>query len=160
MAQVIFIVISGVVLLSALAVVNLPNVFHSALALTLTLLGVAALFAILGAGYIAVVQILVYVGAVAVLIILAIMVSERFMRGVRVPFNEQRWLGTAVAGGLFLVLAYMVASVAWPVTAQAPPADQVALLGEALLTEYLLPFEVASLVLLASLIGAIYIARE
>jgi len=160
MAQAVFIVVSGVTLLAALAVVGLPNIFHSALALVLALLGVAALYALLGAGYLAVVQVLVYVGAVAVLIILAIMVSERFMGRRSLPFNQQWWLSAALSGALFLVLAYLVVSVPWPAVPGQPPRDMVARLGEALVGRYLLPFEVASLVLLASLIGSVYIARE
>ena len=159
MAQVVFVVVAAVTLLAALATVNLSNIFHSALALVVALMGVALLFAMLGAGFLAVVQVLIYVGAVAVLIILGIMLSEGFM-GRRSPqFNEQRWLGAGVAAVLLVVLGYLVITVSWPTVTQSPPQDAVAALGEALLSRYLLPFEVASLVLLASLIGATYIAR-
>ena len=160
MAQVVFIVVAAVTVLAGLASVNLGNIFHAALALVGALLGVALLFAMLGAGYLAVVQVLVYVGAVSVLIILGIMVSERFMGRHSWQFGDQRWLAAGVAAVLFAALAYLVVSVAWPVVTATPPADGVVRLGEALVSRYVLPFEVASLVLLASLIGAIYIARE
>ncbi|MGQ9552934.1 MAG: NADH-quinone oxidoreductase subunit J family protein [Anaerolineae bacterium] len=160
MAQAVFIVVGSITVLAALAVVSLPNIFHSALALVLALLGVAALYALLGAGYLAVVQVLIYVGAVAILIILAIMVSERFMGRRSLPFNQQWWLSAILSAALFSVLAYLVMSVSWPAIGQQPPQDMVARLGEALVGRYLLPFEVASLALLASLIGAVYIARE
>lgn len=160
MAQAVFIVVGSITVLAALAVVGLPNIFHSALALVLALLGVAALYALLGAGYLAVVQVLIYVGAVAILIILAIMVSERFMGRPSLPFNQQWWLSAILSAALFSVLAYLVVSVSWPAIGQQPPQDMVARLGEALVGRYLLPFEVASLALLASLIGAVYIARE
>jgi len=160
MAKAIFLVISAVTIAAALAVVSLPNLFHAGLALVLAFLGVAGLYALLGAGYIAVIQVLIYVGVVSVLIIMAIMVSERFMGKRLVAFHEQWWVNAIVAGALFLMLAYVVTSAAWPVVTQAPPADMVARLGEALVGRYVLPFEVASLVLVASMIGAIYIARE
>jgi NADH:ubiquinone oxidoreductase subunit 6 (subunit J) len=160
MAQPVFVCVAGVTLLAALATVNLSNIFHSALALVVALMGVALLFAMLGAGFLAVVQVLLYIGAVGVLIILGIMLSERFMDRRSLQFNEQRWLGAAVGLTLFVVLGYLAIGVSWPVVSQAPPADVVVRLGEALLGSYVLPFEVASVVLLASLIGATYIARS
>lgn len=160
MAKVVFLMISAVTIIAALGVVSLPNVFHAALALVLALLGVAGLYALLGAGYLAAVQILVYVGAVSILIILAVMVSERFM-GRRLTVASEQWWVNAIVGGILLVLlTYISVSVAWPVVSASPPLDMVSRLGEALMKEYLLPFEVASIVLLASLIGAVYIARE
>ena len=160
MAQVAFIAVAAVTIVAALAVVSLPNIFHAALALVGALLGVAALYAILGAGYIAVVQVLVYVGAVSVLIILGIMLSERFMGRRALPFNQQWWLAAGAAGLLFIGLVYLVTKVSWPTSDGAVPTGMVASLGEALVGRYLLPFELASLLLLASLIGAIYLARE
>jgi NADH:ubiquinone oxidoreductase subunit 6 (subunit J) len=160
MAQVVFVCVAAITLVAAVAAVNLSNIFHSALALVVALMGVALLFAMLGASFLAVVQVLIYVGAVAVLIILGIMLSERFMGRHSKQFNEQRWLGAGVGLVLFVVFGYLAITVSWPVVTQAPPADAMTLLGEALLSRYLLPFEVASLVLVASLIGATYIARS
>ncbi len=164
MARVLFLVVSAVTIISALGVVSLPNVFHAALALVLSLLGVALLYALLGAGYVAAVQVLVYVGAISVLIILAIMVSERIMgRGEEAresAFNQQRWLTGAIAAALFAVITAGVVSVGWPVITQPVPVDMVGQLGMALMGKYALPFEVASVVLLASLMGAVYIIRD
>ncbi|NPV07863.1 MAG: NADH-quinone oxidoreductase subunit J [Anaerolineae bacterium] len=161
MAKVIFLVVSTITVLAALAVVSLPNVFHAALGLVLALLGIAGLYALLGAGYVAVVQVLIYVGAVSVLIILAIMVSERPMQqSPAEAFLPQRGLTALVSAVLFVLLVSVALSTAWPVVAAAPPMDMVARLGEALVERYLLPFEVASVVLLISLVGAVYIARE
>lgn len=160
MAQVVFIIVAALTLLAAVASVGMGNIFHAALALVGALLGVAILFALLGAGYLATVQVLVYVGAVSILIILGIMLSERFMGRRTRQFSEQRWLAAAAAAVLFVALAYLTVSVAWPTVSGMPELGDVAALGEALARQYALPFEVASVVLLASMIGAIYIARE
>ncbi|MGI6208303.1 MAG: NADH-quinone oxidoreductase subunit J [Anaerolineae bacterium] len=161
MAQVIFLVLSAVAIAAGLAVVTLPNVLHAALALVLALIGIAGLYALLGAGYLGVVQILIYVGAISVLIILAIMVSQRPMQQTREQaFVRQRWLTALVSVVLFVLLVGVTVGSAWPVAAGEPLPDLVGRLGEALTGRYLLPFEVASVVLLVSLIGAVYVARE
>jgi len=160
MATAIFIVLSVITVGSAVAVVSLSNIFYAALALVLTLTGVAGLYALLGAGYLAVVQVLIYVGAISILIIFGIMVSEHFMGRRRLPFNEQWWVAAIVAAALFLVLGFIAVSTSWPTVAQSVPENSVSRLGEVLLGRYVLPFEVASLVLVASLIGAVYIARD
>jgi len=122
---------------------------------------VAGLYALLGAGYLSVVQVTIYVGAVAVLIILAIMVSQRPMRQTaEQAFVPYRGLTAAISVLLFLALAGVVLGTVWPVVSTVPPLDTVARLGEAFADRYLLPFEVASVVLLVSLVGAVFIARE
>jgi len=161
MAKAIFILVSLVTLVSAIGVVALPKVFHAALALVFALIGVGALYALLGAGYLAVVQVLVYVGAISVLIILAVMVSQRSMNEGQVhAFVPHRGLTAAVSVLLFVVLAGVTIGAAWPVVETAVPPDTIARLGEAFAGRYLLPFEVASVVLLVSLVGAVYVARE
>ncbi len=163
-AQVIFVVISAVALVSAVLVVASRNIVHSALWLILALFAVAGLFAVLEAGFIAVVQVVIYVGAIATLIIFAIMLTGREMReGGR---QTHRWwpLPALLAVTLFAGLAWLLNSM--PGTHGAAPAlageDSVLLLGQALLTpeQYVLPFEVASVLLLAALIGAIVIAGD
>jgi NADH-quinone oxidoreductase subunit J len=163
-AQVIFLVISAVVLVSAVLVVASRNIVHAALWLILSLFAVAGLFAVLQAGFMAVVQVVIYVGAIATLIIFAIMLTRRDMReGGR---QTHRWwpLPALMAAALFAGLAWLLSSL--PGSGATPPAlagdDHVLLLGQALLTpeQYVLPFEVASVLLLAALIGAIVIAGD
>jgi len=161
MAKAIFILVSLVTLVSAIGVVALPKVLHAALALVFALIGVGALYALLGAGYLAVVQVMIYVGAISVLIILAIMVSQRSMEDSQLQaFVPHRAVTAVVAGLLFVVLAGVSIGAAWPVVETAVPPDTIARLGEAFAGRYLLPFEVASVVLLVSLVGAVYVARE
>jgi NADH-quinone oxidoreductase subunit J len=106
----------------------------------------------------------VYVGAIAILIIFAIMLSRRIMSGDEPAFNKQWTLGlVVVAVPLFILLAFVLLQVNWPVDwVGQPPADAVAGLGEALVSPqgFVLPFEVASVLLVVALVGAIVIARE
>jgi NADH-quinone oxidoreductase subunit J len=163
-AQVIFVVISAVALVSAVLVVASRNIVHAALWLILALFGVAGLFAVLEAGFIAVVQVVIYVGAIATLIIFAIMLTGREMREAGRQTNRWWPLPALLSAALFAGLAWLLTSM--PGTHAAAPAlageDSVLLLGQALLApeQFVLPFEVASVLLLAALIGAIVIAGE
>jgi len=145
-------------LAAALGVVLLPNIFHAALCLAGTLLGVAALYLALGADFIAVIQILLYVGAVMTLVIFAIMLTRR-IASEEVPARNKQSLPA------FLSLCGFVALLIPLVWKISPPAEKWArvdalALGKALLGVYVFPFEVVSIVLIAALIGAVTIARK
>ena len=108
------------------------------------------------------VQILVYIGAISILIIFAIMLSRRLMSPEFKARNEQ-WLWALVAGvALFAILVVILVQVNWPVAQAVVPDDTVTELGKALVNpdQYLLVFEVASVLLLVALVGAVIIARE
>jgi NADH:ubiquinone oxidoreductase subunit 6 (subunit J) len=163
--QILFMLTSAVILFSALMVVTAPKMLHAAFWLIATLFGVAVLFVFLQAGFFAVVQVVVYIGAIAILIIFAVMLTRRVMTDTGSPINANWWLAAITAGlsfaGLFLLLRGWKGflSFAVPIPDQG---DAIAELGQALVSQnaYVLPFEVASILLLAALIGAIYIARE
>jgi NADH-quinone oxidoreductase subunit J len=162
--QIIFIIVSVATLGAALITVTNRNLFHSALWLIATLFGVAALFVLLEAGFLAAVQVLLYIGAIATLIIFAVMLTRRLMVIGREAVNSEWWLSAALAGVLVVLLLAIVARVpSW--SAAAPQTDvsgSIAQLGQALVNPdlYVLPFETASVMLLVALIGAIIIARE
>lgn len=159
-AQGVFILLSAVTLGAALGVVTNRNLFHSALLMILAFVGVAGLYLLLEAGFLAAVQVLIYVGAIAILIIFAVMLTRGLMLGKERQINEQ-WAFAAIAALLlFGLLAVVLLRVGWPVTQALPPADTIARLGQALMGPYVLPFEVASVLLLVALVGAIIIARE
>lgn len=161
--QVVFGVLSAITLAGAWIVVTNRNLYRAALGMVLSFFGVAGLYALLNVGFLAVVQVLIYVGAISILIIFAIMLTRGVMERETVQRNSQWLISLLVALALFGVLGYMLAFRAadeWAVGSASLPQEPIAALGEALVTTYALPFEVASVLLLVALVGAIMIARE
>lgn len=157
---IVFVFASLVTLGAALAVVTNKNILHSAFYLILAFVGVASLYVMLEAPFIAVVQVLVYIGAIAILIVFAIMLTRRLMSKELEQHNAQ-WLPSALGAlATFGLLGWIVYSASWPIQAGPVPAEPITQLGQELLTTYVVPFEVASVLLLAALIGAIVIGRE
>jgi NADH-quinone oxidoreductase subunit J len=167
-----FIILSALTLGGGLMVALDRNLFHGALWLLVSLFGVAGLFVMLAAPFLAAVQVLVYMGAIVILIIFAIMLTRRVM-GEREAANSQWPIALAMAAVAFLVIALILglattsgsATRAPLLAAQSlPPVsmDSVVALGKALVDpwQYALPFELASLLLTAAMIGSIVIARE
>ncbi len=155
-----FFVFGALTLVGALITVGTRNLLHSALGLVLALVGVAAIYFLLEAEFLAVVQILVYVGAIAVLILFAVMLTRGLMTAGLPAFNGQ-WIAAAGVALLFFFIFFFIAiGTHWPIKNFQVTTDLTPKIGEQLMTTYVLPFEVASLLLLAALVGAIVIARE
>jgi len=160
--QVIFVLIAGMTITGALIVALAPNLFHNALGLVLAFFGVAGVYVLLEAEFLAVSQILVYVGAISTLITFAIMLTRGMMFG-RTSATNQQVLAVAIISVLFfLVLIALLVNVAWPqVGVELGNGEQmIADLGEMFLTTYLIPFELMALLLLVALAGAILLARD
>lgn len=169
--QIVFIVISFLTLVMGWIVVTNRNLFHAALALMGSFLGVAGLYVLLDAGFLAAAQLLVYIGAISILMIFAIMMTRRLMQTEETPFNSQWVLGGITSLLLFAIIAYVSLRV-WPWQpgegnfGSAPDVpgpvieESVTQLGVALVSvdQYVLPFELVSVLLLAALIGAIVVA--
>ncbi|GAP05814.1 NADH dehydrogenase subunit J [Anaerolinea thermolimosa] len=163
--QIAFLAIAAVTLASAVLVVSSRKIMHAALWLVLALGGIAALFATLEASFFAAVQVMVYIGAIAILIIFSVMLTRRVMEDTG-PQNTRYWpaalvVSLGVFGGiLFLFLQWPGFSVE-----SRPGLEQGDLLvrfGQALVSpdEFVVPFEVASILLVAAMIGAMIIARD
>lgn len=161
--QIIFLIVAIVTLGSALMVVTSRNLVHAALWLVSTLFGVAIIYALLNAGFLAVVQVVVYIGAIAILFIFAVMLTRKDQLEGGLQLNSGWWLGALIAaltfGGLFGMLQ------GWSgfskAAADIPSGfDAMGQLGNALTSPvgFVLPFEVASVLLLAALVGAVYLA--
>ena len=155
-----FWILAVVMILAALGVVLLRNVFRAALSLILCFLMVAGLYITLSADFLAAVQILVYVGAISVLIILAIMMTREVQRGS--PPNRLQFPAFIVAILFLEVLVLTLINTPWQISSTPPTAPTTAPLATLLFGEggFILPVEIAAVLLLSAIIGAIVLARE
>jgi NADH:ubiquinone oxidoreductase subunit 6 (subunit J) len=171
--KIVFLILSVITLGSGLMVVTQRNLFRAALYLVLALFGVAGFFVLLSAGFLGVVQIFIYAGAIAILIIFAVMLTRNVMN----PDSPQRNLQWGWAVGLSALLLVILILTFWPNEIEIPisgvtlggvdwaladegaPVAGVGDLGRALVDaeQYALPFELASVLLLVAMIGAVYV---
>ncbi len=160
--QICFLVLSATVVAGSLGVVLLPNIVYSAFLLGGVFLSVAGLYLLLNASFVAAAQILVYVGAVNVLILFAIMlVNKKETLAVIPGLLVRRLLSGAVCGGLFALLLRVAFTTPWALPGPVPVGEEATIrIGEHLFSDYLLPFELASVLLLMAMIGAIVLARR
>lgn len=159
-AQAAFYVVAAGVLASAWITVSARNLFRASLGLALALFGVAVLYLFLEAEFLAVTQLLVYVGAVLTLLIFGVMLTARIADPALRRWNRQAGVAFVLAAAVGGSLARAYLQAPWPAaeTAQAPVTLQA--LGRAIVGDYLLPFELLSLLLLGALVGAVFIARR
>jgi NADH-quinone oxidoreductase subunit J len=151
---------AAVILLPAVAVVTSRNIIHAAFWLVPVFLGVAGEFLLLHAEFLAAIQVLIYAGAITVLLLFALMLTRGVAEG-HVRQTNELVAGAILGVGFFTAIIVMVITgQRWATTALTPAADGTAALGTSLLTTYLLPFEVASVLLLAAMIGAIVLSRK
>ena len=160
--QICFFVLSTTLVLGSLGVVLLPNIVYSAFLLGGVFLSVAGLYLLLNASFVAAAQVLVYVGAVNVLILFAIMLVNKKETLAAVPgLPLRRVLSGAVCAGLFVLLLRVAFTTEWAVPGPLPVGEEATIrIGEHLFSDYLLPFELASVLLLMAMIGAIVLARR
>jgi len=151
------------VIATALGVVLLPNIVHSAFLLAGVFLSISGIYILLNADFVAAAQILVYVGAVNVLILFAIMLVNKQEDFSQVPRRWIRQVATAVVGlGLLALLTTMILITPWPLSSVSPAVVENTLvtIAEHFFSDFLLPFELASVLLLMAMVGAIIIARR
>src|SRR6266508_4163716 len=145
---------------SALAVVLTKNLFHSVLYLALSLTATAGVFLALDAEFLAAVQLLLYAGGVVTIVVFAIVVTERLV-GVRITQTSRHVVtGVVLSGALLAAVLGFLRAV--PLPTERPPlgVDVTRVLGQVLLTEFVLPFELLGVLLLVGLLGALYFARS
>lgn len=147
---------------AALGVVLLENIVYSAFLLGLVFTSMSGMYILLNAGFVAAAQVLIYVGAVNVLILFGIMLVNK--RQDFVPVRNA-WIGkiatAAVCAGLFALLSTMVLATPWAISAALPVGDEaMVIIGKHFFSDFLLPFELASVLLLMAMIGAIVLARR
>ncbi len=156
--EVIFYFVAALTVLGGLGVVLARNVVHSALFLIVALMAVAAVFILLSAEFLAIVQVLIYGGAVTILILFAMMLTR--VRDMPGALDGPQRPFAALAAAAFLALSILaVVSAEWPGETEEITVIAFSDLGDKLFRNWAAPFEVASLVLLVALIGAIILAR-
>jgi NADH-quinone oxidoreductase subunit J len=155
-----FVFLALAVLVGAASVALSRNIFWSAMGLLSSLVGVGGMYILLSADFVAITQLLVYIGGVLVLIIFAVMLTSQ-IQDINVSNRSIGMVGGFVA---FWVVATLLCFVAlwapWKITSQLPLEATTAAIGNGLLGKWLLPFEIASVVLVATMVGAIVVARK
>ncbi len=161
-AEIAFYAFAALTVGSAIFAATSRRIVHAAFALMATFFGVAGIYGVLGSDFLAVTQVIVYVGGILVLIVFGVLLTDRVPEEYKVV-KPRRWLPAVVAAGLaFVALVGAVTSSPWPHVpkgALPAPTSNVAAIGKSLLTDYLVPFEFASILLLVVLVGAARMAR-
>jgi NADH-quinone oxidoreductase subunit J len=154
-----FWVLSVLLVGSALAVVLSKNLFHAVLWLALALTGTAGIFLLLNAEFLAAVQLLLYAGGIITVVVFAIVVTERLIGERLSQTNRGVVSGALVSGGLLAIIVSTLMQRQLPLTPLPQPSDLTGLLGQQVLTTFVLPFELLALLMLVAMLGAIYFAR-
>ena len=169
--QIVFILVSAMTLFAGIQTVSNRNLFHAALYMMVSFLGVAVLYGMLESAFMAATQLLVYIGAISILVIFAIMMTRRLMQATEPAFNSQWQWGGIASMLLFIVFATVINQVyglspndtraVFAAPAEDAVRGTVVQLGEAFVdsNQYVLAFELASVLLLVALVGAIIVAR-
>jgi NADH-quinone oxidoreductase subunit J len=157
-ASIAFWIMAIVAVASALGVILIRDIFRAALLLVVTFLTVAGLFVTLNADFVAAAQVLIYAGAISILLIFAVLLTRDVQKGN--PSNRQTravvFLGALIAVTLIVIFT----NTEWNLSADAPAENTTAAIADTVFDRFVLPFEIASAVLLAAVIGAIVIAKE
>lgn len=152
-------VLAAGVLGGGLAAVLLRNVIHSAVAMMVCFGALAGTYALLGAPIVAAAQVLIYLGAISVLILFAIMLTQAGDANLPAPFQRQAPIAALVAIAIVAVVGWALLQTDWANTSVVIPVDLDSL-AAAIFNDYALPFEIVAFLLLAAIIGAIYLARR
>ncbi len=160
LATVIFYLVAAVTVVFAAVVAFSRNIVHSAFSLVGTFGGVAGIYVLLGADFVAAVQVLIYVGGILVLILFAVMLTHRIAEVQVTNRSVGRIPALIAAGILFLILYQTIQETRWVKAQETGFLPTTAQIGDLFLQDYLLPFELASVVLLVALIGAVILSRK
>lgn len=156
----IFIILAGVMLGGALMVVIGRNIIRSGLFMILSFAALAGFYVLLGAPIVAAAQVLIYIGAISVLILFAIMLTQSKAGPSRLVFHHQAWAGAMAAVGLAVLLVLVVLYTDWPAEGRQGTAAATIAVAQLLFSEYVLAFEVVSVLLLAAVIGGVFLAKR
>jgi len=148
-----------VLVCSALAVVLSKNLFHAVLWLALALTGTAGIFLLLDAEFLAAVQLLLYAGGIVTIVVFAIVVTERLVGERLSQTNRRIGAGAVVSAAMLVAIVSSLLRQPLDLANASLPENTTQLIGEAVLTRFVVPFELLALLMLAAMLGAIYFAR-
>lgn len=158
--DIIFYLFAAVTLISAFFVVTTRNIVHSAFFLLFTFFGVAGIYVLLGADFVAIVQLIVYVGGILILLIFGVMLTNK-ITNVQIKTGTMQMLPAAIGVGLFSgLLLSIVINTNWKIIPTVVPLQNVGTIGSIMLSEYVVVFELLGIILLIALLGAASIARR
>ncbi|MCV0402181.1 MAG: NADH-quinone oxidoreductase subunit J [Chloroflexi bacterium] len=158
-SSVLFFLLAIGVVGAGIAVVTLRNIIHSAVAMMICFGSLAGMYALLGAPIVAAAQVLIYLGAISVLILFAIMLTQAGDANLPAPFHRQGPIAVVVALAIIGLVGWAVVQTDWGLLPEAVSAG-VEDIANAVFTTFALPFEIISLLILVAIIGAIYLARR
>ena len=160
MAENLFLFMAALVIASAFWVVFSPNLIHSAVSLLFTLFGTAGLYVFLYADFIAATQIVIYVGGILVLIIFGVMLTSKIDSPSIASSSANQFIGGMGAFAIFVMQVAVIFNTPWNIGSEQYRDATVGAIGKLLLTNYLLPFEIISILLLSALMGAALLSRR
>ncbi len=158
-STVLFVVLAAGVIGGGLATVLLRNVIHSAVAMMFCFGSLAGTYALLGAPIVAAAQVLIYLGAISVLILFAIMLTQAGDANLPAPFQRQAPVAAVISLAIVALVGWALVTTDWQ-NATVIIAVDLNSLATSIFTDYALPFEIVAFLLLAAIIGAIYLARR
>ncbi len=157
---ILFYVLAFIIVVSAVMVVFNKNVIHSAFALFFTLFAISGIYVLLKADFIAITQIMVYVGGILILLIFGVMLTTK-ITNVELKTKNLNVIPSVIFSlGIVTILIFIIFSTKWNIKQAVENEETITHIGKALLSTYLLPFEIASVVLLVALIGSAMFARK
>ncbi len=159
-STVVFYLVTVITVGSAAVVALSRNIIYSAFSLLGTFMGIAGIYIFLGADFVAGVQVLIYVGGILVLILFAVMLTHRITDVEITNRSAGRIPALIIIGVFFVLIAQTIGETPWVKAKDIAHEPTTAKIGELFLEQYLLPFELASLVLLAAMIGAVVLSRK
>lgn len=161
MIEVLFYIFAGLAVLSAATILITKNVLYAACALIVTFLSIAAIYVLNGAEFIAITQIMIYVGGIVVLMIFGVMLTNKLSGKALVTGSHNKFWGFIAGFGMLGLLLYGIYKINEPLLTQKhPDVNNINQLGIGIMSDYILPFEVAAVLLLMALIGAATIASK
>jgi NADH-quinone oxidoreductase subunit J len=157
--DILFIVLAAMLIGSALLVVTMRDIIRCGLAMIASFASLAGIYVLLGNPLIAATQVLVYIGAISILVLFAIMLTQTKNAPTRLVFQTQAWAAALAAVAIAVLIAVTVTATTWP-SAGAVAATDTTKLAELLFHDYVLPFEVVSVLLTAAVVGGVLLARR